>query len=1141
MAPASVAGSHSSAFVRRPSVPWRPTKIMNMRDLSKDDDFLSHLLVEKLGTGAVPLYVHKMDPSRRLPKVDARDLMAIVRRLVANKLGPQIAVRQAVDDLLALPPVLFYLKPYTQKQINAFATHASRYFELYHPNGTIEIAHTSRYSHMTGKSELCILATRPLTPGMVIAELKGSMAHLSTEEDRELKRTDLRNSDIRRDFSVIHSRQMKKNHLFLGPARFVNHDCENNCELFREGKYITFRVIRPISVGEEITAHYGDGYFGRKNRFCLCETCEKNGRGGYAPENPSGSGDPDAGASEDDFSDSEPTATAVGNVNERRTRRGVYAIVQEQDDDSSESEDEEKETEKPLADAPDVGVVDLESGGHLSSRRPSASRRSVSSTAPRSRSSCVPEGAKEGSKSVISTRRQRQSTSAMTTPSLSTKSLTPMPNDCTQHSSSGSRASASRLSTPVNKGKEKERVPIKEEPEARVLRMRPSLHTEKGESLSVIKRTVPLGPDGRPLPICVTCSNVLPVISVNNKVVWGLNLDTSPRRGRKRKDQECPRCMRHLAIYNHSWPARLPSQVVGPSGRDDPEPSRRPAQKTSSATERKRPPGAAERSPKKNKTDQALVVEMSSKAKEMLMPPKRKRGRPRKYPLPQEEPPKRKRGRPRIHSPSRSRPSSARKPVAPKPCPPASLRSSSTPSTCSYLGPKSLAVQSQPRDSNGRFGKKSTTNGRFMRKPVSAVRSSVARAQRVLQRSKVKKWLEDNHEQNSTTDIEDRQMATKRAAPTDVDISPRAIKRLRNSANMTDVTDRQTSTKRTTPTDVDASPRPIKRLRNDTQPVDGDDDPIPFSALGSTSFRFTGLNGSLLCRPNPTNFARRKWAPDPCGGDSVHEDEDTASSLRTLESDSNGPVTPEDRTPLPIPGPISFHKERQRITPDVSPRFSTPRTHADSIASVLVFKPSPVNFARRRWCSTTKSPLELASGTRRSQRLRPRATYPGEDDLLLTRESQIVSVLGASSALASRSVSPEKNPKTGDTHGISEPAVEDVDGFSNSAAGHRPGLHGDELLETTNSEDDRAVEGLLTETAGASGPPAVNEDALSRLRITYTTELPPVVPWKNAEATPMSHYLKKSASFHSDKFTSPSPTHLIHAGWDDSVSDILSE
>lgn len=54
---------------------------MNMEDLSRDDDFLSHLLVEKLGTGDVPLVVHKMDPSRRLPKTNAEDLLQIVRRV----------------------------------------------------------------------------------------------------------------------------------------------------------------------------------------------------------------------------------------------------------------------------------------------------------------------------------------------------------------------------------------------------------------------------------------------------------------------------------------------------------------------------------------------------------------------------------------------------------------------------------------------------------------------------------------------------------------------------------------------------------------------------------------------------------------------------------------------------------------------------------------------------------------------------------------------------------------------------------------------------------------------------------------------------------------------------------------------------
>lgn len=73
--------------------------------------------------------------------------------------------------------------------------------------------------------------------------------------------------------------------------------------------------------------------------------------------------------------------TAVGNVNERRTRRGVYAIIQEQDDDSDESDDEEKEGNKPLANASDVAEVDLElesAGDFSSSVLRSTSRRSAS-------------------------------------------------------------------------------------------------------------------------------------------------------------------------------------------------------------------------------------------------------------------------------------------------------------------------------------------------------------------------------------------------------------------------------------------------------------------------------------------------------------------------------------------------------------------------------------------------------------------------------------------------------------------------------------------------------------------------------------------------------------------------------------------
>ncbi|KIJ26938.1 hypothetical protein M422DRAFT_132213, partial [Sphaerobolus stellatus SS14] len=226
-----------------------------------------------------------MDPSRRLPKHDPAEIMAIIKKYIVRKGGASTAaqrVKRAVDALLEVSAVKQYLHKRSSAQINAFATHASRYFELYLPTGCIEISHTSRYSHRTGKSELCILATNPLKVGQVITDLKGSLAHLTAEEDEELKRTDTRRRDggTRRDFSVIHSNQKNKSHLFLGPARFVNHDCDHNVELFRDGRIITFRVIKPIAKGAEVTAHYGDGYFGKGNRYCLCATCERRGRGG---------------------------------------------------------------------------------------------------------------------------------------------------------------------------------------------------------------------------------------------------------------------------------------------------------------------------------------------------------------------------------------------------------------------------------------------------------------------------------------------------------------------------------------------------------------------------------------------------------------------------------------------------------------------------------------------------------------------------------------------------------------------------------------------------------------------------------------------------------------------------------------------
>lgn len=760
--------------------------------------------------------------------------------------------------------------------------------------------------------------------------------------------------------------------------------------------------------------------------------------------------------------------------------------------------------------------------------------------------------------------RGRQKGSATATPDVSAKSLTPAPYDPAQLPSRCTRRSASRLSTPVN-NKEKDRIPIKEEPEARILRTRPSLHADKSESLSIANHMVPVGPDGQPLPTCVTCHNVLPMISVDNQIVWGLNIDTTPRRGKKRKEpQECPRyvdllihlnrlshvtafclyarCMRHFAIYSQPWPARLASQVVAPTPRDDGESSsRRLVQKNVSTVEAKQAVGE-ERPAKKRKIEQGPVVEMSDKAKELLMAPKRKRGRPRKHPM-AEEVPKRKRGRPRksspirpIHAPphSRSYASTPVKIIRPRISSPVSMKSRSEPaspsSSRSNLKPKSLAVKLQPRDSNGRFGKKATTNGRFVRKRIhiGILRSSSPRA-RVLQRAKVERWLGDKHEQLDTN-------------------------------NETEDLHVLASGKRGRATIPDDSPRPSKKLRSSPPSGDGDEDAVPHNPSGSSALKFKGLNAGLLCRPNPTNFARRAWAPPP-PEDYSPDDEDAEGSLPTIESESSGPVTPQDHTPLPIPSPdqLPFQGKASLDSKleEPAPRLPTPRHSTQNISTILTFRPSPINFARRRWSSTTKSPLESGTGTRRSQRLRPRSSLPDENNLsLTTSQSEISSALSTRPTLAGRSVSPQKSTIVHvAAQAMSEAATEAVRMVSwlfhihkiehPSQVGDLPDyilkartvLPGEQSFESTNSDDDRAVEGLLAETPESHEGPA-NEDPLSHLRVTYTTELPAVVPWKNAQATPMSYYLKKSASFCGDELASP--THLVHAGWD-SASDILSD
>lgn len=80
--PKTASPSSDSATSALPAIEWKYTKSMNMQDLARDDDYLSHLFIEKIGSmGGTQMLVHRMDPRRRLPKTDAEPILAIIHRV----------------------------------------------------------------------------------------------------------------------------------------------------------------------------------------------------------------------------------------------------------------------------------------------------------------------------------------------------------------------------------------------------------------------------------------------------------------------------------------------------------------------------------------------------------------------------------------------------------------------------------------------------------------------------------------------------------------------------------------------------------------------------------------------------------------------------------------------------------------------------------------------------------------------------------------------------------------------------------------------------------------------------------------------------------------------------------------------------
>lgn len=214
-------------------------------------------------------------------------------------------------EFLALPGIKRFLSKFDNPRQMLFMHYCLLYLKIYQSSCSFEINVTDRYPSRANEDEVdtnkdekqaneeenssephlegCVVAKHLIKKGEHIPYLEGWLAGLEDDVDQTFQGET--------DFSIIHTSRNGNANLLLGPARFVNHDCNPNCSFSRKGKKISLRAIKEIHVGQEVTVTYAKNYFGYRNRECRCVSCEIRGVNGF--------GSPNEYPSDDDSSDTD--------------------------------------------------------------------------------------------------------------------------------------------------------------------------------------------------------------------------------------------------------------------------------------------------------------------------------------------------------------------------------------------------------------------------------------------------------------------------------------------------------------------------------------------------------------------------------------------------------------------------------------------------------------------------------------------------------------------------------------------------------------------------------------------------------------------------------------------------------------------